>query len=318
VLGPIAEGDRVMEYAYRDVSSIGVFFYHDTHQYFEQAYAMKIVGHVASPPGSTSGNVNGVIALKNWLAESPQPCLFTEYAYEEPHLDLLLANSDVTPIELDSLGSQLPPGPDLYVQLMQRNFSAISNCVEGLKPEQKKPRSQASNSPDAALFPSEVTPRYLLIDQDGDTVTNSDFLGQFQLIYFGYTYCPDICPTSLSHLAQAMQLLGPQADEVQPLFITVDPERDTPQVLQRYVSYFHPRLLGLSGSPAITKRTAENFKAPFEKVPSESGDPQRYSMDHSAGLYLIGRNGEFLTKFAHGFPADKMAERIRAYMRDAG
>jgi cytochrome oxidase Cu insertion factor (SCO1/SenC/PrrC family) len=114
------------------------------------------------------------------------------------------------------------------------------------------------------------------MDQNGQAVSDHDFRGRLQLIYFGYTFCPDICPTALASAAQALELLGDEARHVQPIFITVDPARDTPSVLKRYAGYFHPRLLGLSGSLEMTRRTAENFNVHYAKVASASGDPDRY------------------------------------------
>jgi protein SCO1/2 len=117
-------------------------------------------------------------------------------------------------------------------------------------------------------------------------------------------------------MSKALRLLGDEADEIQPIFITVDPQRDTPEVLAGYVTYFHPRMLGLSTNPKATRRIAELFRARYEMVPSTGGDPERYSMDHSASLFLLGRNGEFITKFAHGLPATEVADRLRAYLNE--
>jgi protein SCO1/2 len=165
-------------------------------------------------------------------------------------------------------------------------------------------------------FPERITPRYLMMDQFGRSVSNRDFDGRVQLINFGYTYCPDVCPTSLAVMSQTMKLLDEDADQVQPIFITVDPERDRPEILKEYLAYFDERLIGLSASPEVTKRTAELFKARYHRVPAEGADPRRYTMDHTASLYLLGRKGEYLTKFAHGLPAQEVAERIRDYLRE--
>ena len=161
-----------------------------------------------------------------------------------------------------------------------------------------------------------LTPRYLMMDKYGRSVSQEDFRGQLQLIFFGYTFSPDICPTSLAVLSRALRLLGDEAEQIQPIFITVDPQRDTPDRLGEYVKYFHPRMLGLSANPEMTKRIAELFRARYEMVPSESGDAARYTMDHTASLFLLGRNGQFVTKFAHGLPADEVAQRLRDQLRD--
>jgi len=159
-------------------------------------------------------------------------------------------------------------------------------------------------------------PRYLMMDQFGRSVSNESFRGKLQVIYFGYTYCPDICPTSLAVMAQALNLLGEDADQIQPIFITVDPQRDTPALLAEYVAYFHPRMLGLSARPEVTQRIAELFRARYEIVPAEDGDSRRYTVDHTASLFVLGRNGEFLTKFAHGLPARDVADRLRGFLQE--
>jgi protein SCO1/2 len=197
---------------------------------------------------------------------------------------------------------------------MRDNFAAMSQCLRRLKPQTAE--AEAFAAPDISRSPDRLVPRYLLMDSSGRSVSHEDFRGRLQLIFFGYTYCPDVCPTSLATLARAMSLLGEDADQVQPIFISVDPARDTPELLAEYVAWFHPRLLGLWASPEMTRRTAELFRVRYEKVPAEDGDPQRYTMDHSAGLYLLGRNGEFVTKFAHGLPAPELAARLRAYLTD--
>jgi protein SCO1/2 len=158
---------------------------------------------------------------------------------------------------------------------------------------------------------SAIVSRYLLMDTAGNSVTDRDFAGRFQLIAFGYTYCPDICPTTLSEVSLILKRLGPLADKLQPIFITVDPERDTPEVLSKYTAFFHPRIIGLTGQPALIRRTADNFKVRYEKHFDPNGDPTRYSMDHSAGIYLLGPDGKFVTKFAYATPLSLVIDRIR-------
>lgn len=314
MLEPLIQLDRQMEFGYKDVSGIPVFFYHDTHHYFEQAYAMKVAGTVASPPAAPTAVAAGLLTLKNWIVEAPFHCLFTEASLNEPHLDLLLADSGVTAVELDSLGSTLPPGPELYIKLMRKNFGAVSACVSEFLDGSKSSSSSDRGAIEERRFSEKLRPGYVLMNQYGQTVTHEDFPGQFQLVSFGYTFCPDICPTTLSSVGYMMELLGEDAQQIQPIFISVDPQRDTPEVLKRYTAYFHPRLLGLSGSPEMTRRVADKFRARYEKVSAKDGDPQRYSMDHTASLYLLGRNGEFITKFAFGMSPEEVAERLRAYI----
>ncbi len=154
-----------------------------------------------------------------------------------------------------------------------------------------------------------INPRYLLQDPRGRSVTNEDFRGRFQLIAFGYTYCPDVCPTTLVEMAALLKQLGDQAERLQPIFITVDPERDSGKVLQTYTEFFDPRILGLTGSPALVRRAADNFKIRYAKV-REPG-AENYAVDHSAGMILLGPDGAFIKKFAFATPVDDIAAQLR-------
>lgn len=159
-----------------------------------------------------------------------------------------------------------------------------------------------------------INPRYLLQDPNGRSVTSEDFRGRFQLIAFGYTYCPDICPTTLVEMAAILKQLGDQAGRLQAIFITVDPERDSAQVLKTYTGFFDPRIIGLTGSPALIRRAADNFKIRYAKVREPGGDPAHYAVDHSAGMFLLGPDGSFITKFAFATPVDELSARIGGYL----
>ena len=150
---------------------------------------------------------------------------------------------------------------------------------------------------------------FALTDHTGRPRTEADFRGKLMLVYFGFTYCPDMCPTDLQAMGLALDQLGAAGDGVQPLFITVDPERDTPHLLADYVPLFHPRLIGLSGDAASTRHAARAYKAYYAKVPRADGSD--YTVDHSAFIYLIGRGGEYLGFFPPGTPPDRMADVIR-------
>lgn len=161
-----------------------------------------------------------------------------------------------------------------------------------------------------------IVSRYLLMDSKGRAISDQDFRGSFQLITFGYTFCPDICPTTLAEISLVMEKLGSRAGQLQPLFVTVDPERDTPEVLRRYTAYFHPRIIGLTGSPELVRRVADHFKVRYEKHWEPGAEKDKYSVDHSAGMYLLGPEGGFLVKFAYATPPQEVADRIRALMED--
>ena len=154
----------------------------------------------------------------------------------------------------------------------------------------------------------DINPRYLLQDTNGRSVTSEDFRGRFQLIAFGYTYCPDVCPTTLVEMAAILKQLGDQADRLQPIFVTVDPERDSAKVLKTYTEFFDPRILGLTGSPALVRRAADNFKIRYAKV-REPGS-ENYAMDHSAGMILLGPDGQYIRKFAFATPVDQITAQL--------
>jgi protein SCO1/2 len=152
---------------------------------------------------------------------------------------------------------------------------------------------------------------FTLVDQHGQERTEQDFAGRYMLIYFGYTYCPDFCPMSLSNMTQAMDLLPPEAaEQVVPVFITVDPERDTVAQLAEYAPLFHPRLVALTGSAEATKQAAQAYRVYFAKAGDD--DPDAYLMDHSTFIYLMGPDGEYVRHFAHNATPEEMAEAIEA------
>jgi protein SCO1/2 len=158
---------------------------------------------------------------------------------------------------------------------------------------------------------TEINPRYLLMDAAGRSVTNEDFAGRFQLIAFGYTSCPDVCPSTLAAMTLILHQLGDQAAGVQPIFISVDPERDTPEVLRRYTENFDARILGLTGSPELVRGAADHYRVTYRKYAEPGAPPGRYAVDHSVGMYLVGPDGRFLTKYAYSVSPREIADRIR-------
>lgn len=160
----------------------------------------------------------------------------------------------------------------------------------------------------------DIVPRYLLQDLNGRATTPEDHKGYYQLIAFGYTFCPDICPTTLTEMAAVLKELGPQAQRVRPIFISLDPERDTLAVLREYTAFFDPRIIGMTGSPALVSRAAQNFKVRYQKVKKESGNAANYAVDHSAGMVLLGPDGSFAKKFAYGTPPAEIVTTIRLFL----
>jgi cytochrome oxidase Cu insertion factor (SCO1/SenC/PrrC family) len=152
---------------------------------------------------------------------------------------------------------------------------------------------------------------FTLTDHTGRARSDSEFRGRLMIVYFGYTFCPDVCPTDLQAITQALNALGPLAAEVQPIFITIDPERDT-KVLAEYVSAFHPSLIGLTGSSAEIRKVANAYKAFYTKVSDERTN--EYSIDHSGVIYLMGRNGEYLGFMPPQTGPERLTEILRTYL----
>jgi len=149
---------------------------------------------------------------------------------------------------------------------------------------------------------------FALPDADGKRRSLAEFRGRLVLLYFGYAYCPDVCPTDLAAIGGALRLLGDKAAEVQPLFVTLDPARDTPQVLREYAAAFHPSFIALRGSDADTLSLARSYKVFYEKVPDGKGG---YAIDHAAFTFLLDRNGKYVAFFPPGTKPDRIATFLK-------
>lgn len=149
-----------------------------------------------------------------------------------------------------------------------------------------------------------------LTDHTGTARTQEDFAGQWMLVFFGFANCPDVCPTTLAEVAAVMNDLGGDAAQVQPLFITVDPDRDTVEALADFVPRFQANIIGLSGTPSQIDQTAESFHIFYEKV-EEAATPNRYTMDHSSQLFLFGRDAGYVTSWSYGTRAEVIGGDLR-------
>ncbi len=158
---------------------------------------------------------------------------------------------------------------------------------------------------------------FSLTDQTGAAVTDQTYKGAYRLIYFGYTFCPDACPTELQVMAQALETMGTDGAKVQPIFITIDPARDTVKQMAAYVPQFDKRLVGLTGTPQQIATVAREYKVYYAKADQPGGDPNSYGMNHSSFVYLMGPDGQFLTVFPSDMDGDKMASEIKRYMGKA-
>jgi cytochrome oxidase Cu insertion factor (SCO1/SenC/PrrC family) len=154
-----------------------------------------------------------------------------------------------------------------------------------------------------AIGSPDVGGPFSLVNQDGVRVTDKDFRGRYMLVFFGYTFCPDVCPTELQVITQAIDGMGEKGKAIQAIFVSIDPARDTPDVLKSYVSNFGAGLVGLTGSPEEIAAAAKAYRVYYRK--SEGGDPVNYLMDHSSIIYLMGPDGRFVKHFT--FTADAKA-----------
>ena len=155
---------------------------------------------------------------------------------------------------------------------------------------------------------------FTLSTPDGTTVTDQTYRGKWLLVYFGYTFCPNSCPTTLLEVATALKKLGPHALQVQPLFVTVDPERDTPKVMQQYTASFDPRIVGLTGTQQQIAAAAQEYGVYYLRQPSGPGADD-YVMDHSTYLYIMDPHGKFVRAFDTNTSGDRIADVLRELVR---
>lgn len=154
---------------------------------------------------------------------------------------------------------------------------------------------------------------FALVGENGKTVTDRDFRGRYMLVFFGFTHCPDICPAELQVIAQALDRLGAKAAKVVPIFITLDPERDTPKVMADYVKSFGPNFVGLTGSPEAIAAAAKAYRIAYTKVENKAS-ANDYSIDHSALVYLMDTQGKYQAHFAYGASAEEIAEKLGRFL----
>jgi cytochrome oxidase Cu insertion factor (SCO1/SenC/PrrC family) len=170
-------------------------------------------------------------------------------------------------------------------------------------------------APQAPQGEALIESEFSLVNHAGKPVTDEDFEGTWQLVFFGFTSCPDVCPTMLNDVSAVLMELGNDAEKVAPLFISVDPERDTPQVMAEYVANFDPRIAGLTGSPEQIKEASQAFRAYYAKAKQEGGSDS-YTMDHSAFLYLMDPEGEYASHFSPSDEPVTIAKKVRAYLTE--
>ena len=188
-------------------------------------------------------------------------------------------------------------------------FSALSGHSDAAD---TSPRS-AAELMDVVMWQREpIGGPFELTDHSGKLRRDTDFRGKVMLVYFGFTYCPNVCPIDLQQIGEALRLLGPDAAEVAVLFITLDPERDTGNLLTQYAAAFHPQIVGLTGSVQAIRQTADAYKVYYAKVELSGG--ARYTIDHSSFIYLMGRDGKYLGFLPPSTPAARIAAIVRSHL----
>ena len=206
------------------------------------------------------------------------------------------------------------PGSRARAWLLIASLFGCALFGNGFAAAQEQPPEQPSAAEmmdDLMYGRGTVGGAFTLTDQTGRKRSDIEFRGKLMIVYFGYTNCPDVCPADLMAITQALDALGPEADAIQPIFITVDPERDS-RVLADYVAAFHHSLVGLTGSPEEIRKVANAYKAFYAKGPIEpSGE---YSIDHAGVIYLIGRAGEYLGFMPPQTGPDRLTEVLRRYL----
>jgi cytochrome oxidase Cu insertion factor (SCO1/SenC/PrrC family) len=170
-----------------------------------------------------------------------------------------------------------------------------------------------TKAPSGLIASVEIGGPFSLTDHTGRQVTEQDYLGNFALVFFGYTFCPDVCPTELGDIALALDELGTDSVGVTPLMITIDPERDTPAILAEYVPLFHERLIGLTGTAEAIKQVADSYRIFYRRV--EEPEYSYYLMDHTSFAYLLDPEGNVVSLFRYGTSPEEMAAIIRQHMR---
>lgn len=194
-------------------------------------------------------------------------------------------------------------------------LAAASLCLPPapVRAQQGSDRS-ASELMDVLMWNREpVGGPFALVDHTGKPTTDREFRGKLLLLYFGFTYCPDVCPTDLQAMGAALERLGKSGEAVQPVFVTLDPERDTSERLAGYVRFFHPRFIGLTGDAGAIRQAARAYKVYYAKVQTRG---QGYTVDHSGYVYLMDRDGKYLGFFPPGTPPERMVDVIRPFVKN--
>ncbi|KRB44443.1 SCO family protein [Phenylobacterium sp. Root700] len=167
---------------------------------------------------------------------------------------------------------------------------------------------QLRQAPVATVAAVDIGGSFQLLDTQGRAVTEKALLGKPSVVFFGFTYCPEVCPTTLTELSAAMKALGRDADKLNVVIVSVDPERDTPEQMKLYLSSFDPRIQGFTGTPEAIAQAAKAYRVFYKKVPLEGG---RYTVDHSSAIYLFDRKGRFVEPIGYGTPHERVVAQLK-------
>ncbi len=159
-----------------------------------------------------------------------------------------------------------------------------------------------------------IKSKFNLVDHHGKNVTEKDFYGKYLLVFFGFTNCPKICPQALANLTLVLKKMGKKSDLIHPLFISIDPERDTPERISEYLKNFDAKIIGLTGTSDNIERASQSYRAYFGKI--KGGDKEQYSFDHSSVIYLMDKQGNFVSSFSSNLETAKMVEQISALLKE--
>jgi protein SCO1/2 len=167
---------------------------------------------------------------------------------------------------------------------------------------------QVRQAPTATVAAVDIGGPFQLIDTAGRPVTEKALIGKPTAVFFGFTYCPEVCPTTLTEIGAALNALGRDADKLNVVFVSVDPERDTPEQMKTYLSNFDPRIQGFTGAPEAVAKTAKAYRVFYKKVPLEGGN---YTVDHSSAVYLFDKKGRFVEPIGYGSPHDRVVAQLK-------
>lgn len=219
-----------------------------------------------------------------------------------------LPNNDTPPASLGASRKAI-----LLALLIGLAAGVLTAVLIAIVPDGSAPSKTAGQPSTGRAF---IGGPFTLTDGSGKTVTEKDFAGKPMLVFFGFTNCPDVCPAGLQVLAAALDRLGDKASGVTPLFITVDPERDTPELVGKYAKSFHPQIIGLSGTPEQVAGAVKAYRVYARKQPSESGGAD-YNMDHSSFFYLMDASGAYVKHFPYSADAAKLADDVAAQIQSS-